>query len=135
MNGFLFLLYAPIIGPAVGLLVGFIISIVNSCRDSKSTTSKSSRTGKRSYSTSYHNNDYSVPYETRLPNYGYSSMSSIESEIKAHNNRMEALIREQNKIMIDNELHRINESIRKPLSEQLDTRITNIFRNPWEGIL
>ena len=134
MNGFLFLLYAPIIGPVAGLIVGIIVSIVHGCRESKSTTSTSSVTGKRSYS-SYHSYDYSDPYEARLPNYDYLSMASIESEIRAHNNRMEDLMREQNKIMIDSELRRINDSIRPTLAEQFDTRITNIFRNPWEGIL
>ncbi|MBO4858899.1 MAG: hypothetical protein J5527_10340 [Treponema sp.] len=135
MNGFLFLIYAPIIGPVAGLLVGLIVSIVNSSRESKSTTYTSSKTGKSSYSSSYPSYDYSNSYEAKLPDYGYGSMSSIESEIRAHNNRMEDLMREQNKIMIDSELRRINESIRPTLADQFDTRITNIFRNPWEGIL
>ena len=135
MDGFHFLLYAPIIGPVAGLIVGIIVSIVHSCRESKSTTSTSSKPIKSSYSGSYHSYGYSDPYEARLPNYDYISMASIESEIRAHNNRMEDLMREQNKIMIDSELRRINDSIRPTLAEQFDTRITNIFRNPWEGIL
>lgn len=136
MNGFLFLLYAPVICNVGCFLVGLIVLIVNSCKESKpSNSSTNTKTKKRSYSGSYHSYGYSDPYEVRLPNYDYISMSSIESEIRAHNNRMEDLMREQNKIMIDNESRRISESMNRSLAEQFDTRLTNIFRNPWEGIL
>ena len=70
-----------------------------------------------------------------VPDYNYYSRSSMESEMRAHNARMEQLMREQNRIMIDNESRRISESMNRSLAEQFDTRLTNIFRNPWEGIL
>lgn len=132
MDGFHFLLYAPIIGPVLGLIVGLIASAVSESNSSSSTT----KSGIKSRSSSYHS--YGSPsshYDYHIPDYRYNSYSSLESEMRAHNARMEQMLQEQNRIMIDNELHRINESIRRPLSEQFDTRITNIFRNPWEGIL
>lgn len=132
MDGFHFLLYAPIIGPVLGLMVGLIASAVSESNSSSSTT----RSANSSRSSSYHS--YGSPsshYDYHIPDYRYNSYSSLESEMRAHNARMEQMLQEQNRFMIDNELHRINESIRRPLSEQFDTRITNIFRNPWEGIL
>lgn len=132
MNGFLFLLYAPIIGPVLGLIVGIIASIINSEKSNSSPKSgRKSVGGSRSYS--YHNYDNpSSHYDYNIPDYSYYS---LESEMRAHNARMEQLMREQNKIMIDNESRRISESMNRSLAEQFDTRITNIFRNPWEGIL
>ena len=62
-------------------------------------------------------------------------LASIESEMNAHNARVEQMMKEQHRTMIENESRRISESINRPLSEQFDTRLTNIFRNPWEGIL
>ncbi len=55
--------------------------------------------------------------------------------MRAHNARVEQMMMEQHRTMIENESRRISESINRPLSEQFDTRLTNIFRNPWEGIL
>lgn len=132
MDGFHFLLYAPIIGPVLGLIVELIASAVSESNSSSSTT----KSGIKSRNSSYHS--YGSPssqYDYHIPDYRYNSYSSLESEMRAHNARMEQMLQEQNRIMIDNELHRINESIRRPLSEQFDTRITNIFRNPCEGIL
>lgn len=136
MDGFHFLLYAPIIGPVLGLIVGLIASAVSESNSSSSTTKSGTKSVSSSRSSSYHS--YGSPsshYDYHIPDYRYNSYSSLESEMRAHNARMEQMLQEQNRIMIDNELHRINESIRRPLSEQFDTRITNIFRNPWEGIL
>ena len=128
MNGFLFLLYAPIIGPVLGLIVGIIVSIINS---EKSNSSPKSGTKSVNSSRCYSYHNYDNP-SSHIPDYSYSS---LESEMRAHNARMEQLMREQNKIMIDNESRRISESMNRSLAEQFDTRITNIFRNPWEGIL
>lgn len=64
--------------------------------------------------------------------YTYSSM---ELEMKNHNTRMEQMMMEQHRTMIENESRRVSDSINRPLSEQFDTRLTNIFRNPWDGIL
>ena len=65
----------------------------------------------------------------------HRSYSTMESEMRAYNSRVEQLLQEQHRTMIENESRRISESINRPLSEQFDTRLTNIFRNPWDGIL
>ena len=62
-------------------------------------------------------------------------LSSMEMEMRSHNARMEQMMMDQQRTMIENESRRISESINRPLSEQFDTRLTNIFRNPWDGIL
>ena len=36
---------------------------------------------------------------------------------------------------IQEEYNRISRETRQSLADKVDTRITNIFRNPWEGIL
>jgi len=136
MDGFHFLLYAPIIGPVAGLIVGIIVSIVNECKTSNSSTKTNSRPVSNSRSSSYHSCGHPDSYyEYDVPSYRTNSYSALESEMRAHNARMEQMMREQTSIMIENKCRRVNESIRKPLSEQFDTRITNIFRNPWDGIL
>lgn len=130
-----FLLFAPAIMPILIAIIASIFSSFTSSSNTNSTSSSSkpvSSSGSSLYRgcgnpNSLHDYDYS--------NYGYNSRSSLESEIRSHNARMEQLIQEQNKIMIDNESRRISESIQRPLSEMFDTRLTNIFRNPWDGIL
>ena len=101
-------LYFLIFGPGIGLVLGIIVAAINS-----------SKKGSGSY--------------TRSSNFNNSS--SFELEMKAHNARVEQMMMEQHRTMIENESRRISESINKPLSEQFDTRLTNIFRNPWDGIL
>ena len=130
-----FLLFAPAIMP---ILIAIIAGIFSSFKSSSNTHSTSS--GSKPVSSS-RNSIYrgcgnpSSLYDCDIPDYNYYSRSSMESEMRAHNARMEQLIQEQNKIMIDNESRRISESIQRPLSDMFDTRLTNIFRNPWEGIL
>ena len=139
MDGMHFLLYAPIIAPAAGILAAIIYGIVSDCSSSKTSshsTSSSSKPVSNSGSSLYRGcGNPSSLYDCDIPDYNYYSRSSMESEMRAHNARMEQLIQEQNKIIIDNESRRISESIQRPLSDMFDTRLTNIFRNPWDGIL
>ena len=130
-----FLLFAPAIMP---ILIAIIAGIFSSFKSSSNTHSTSSSSKPVSNSGSSLYRGYGNPsslYDCDIPDYNYYSRSSMESEMRAHNTRMEQLIQEQNKIMIDNESRRISESIQRPLSDMFDTRLTNIFRNPWEGIL
>ena len=140
MDGMLFLLYAPFISAAASF-IGWLIAII--IQDSKSTktysipkSTSSSKPTSSCGSTLYRGcGNPSSLYDYDYSNYGYNSRSSLESEMRAHNARMEQLMREQNKIMIDNECRRISESNQRSLADMFDTRLTNIFRNPWEGIL
>ncbi len=126
--GLYFLLLTPIVGPILGLIVGVIISIVNSSSSTKRPTSGESKVRATSYSSSY--------YETPMLDWESERiLSSMEAEMRAHNARVEQMMMEQHRTMIENEAHRISESINRPLSEQFDTRLTNLFRNPWDGIL
>ena len=140
MDGMHFLLYAPFISAGASF-IGWLIAII--IQDSKSTkysstpkSSSSSRPVSSSGSSLYRGcGNPSSLYDDGISGYGYNSRSSLESEIRAHNARMEQLMREQNKIMIDNECRRISESNQRSLADMFDTRLTNIFRNPWDGIL
>ena len=130
-----FLLFAPAIMP---ILIAIIAGIFSSFKNSSNThsTSSSSKPVSSSGNSIYRGcGNPSSLYACDIPDYNYYSCSSMESEMRVHNAQMEQLMREQNKIMIDNESRRISESIQRPLSDMFDTRLTNIFRNPWEGIL
>lgn len=126
--GLYFLVLAPIVGPILGIIVGGIISAINSSDSTTSPTSCEPRSRKTSYSSSY--------YEPPMRDWESERiLSSMETEMRAHNARVEQMMMEQHRTMIENESRRISESINRPLSEQFDTRHTNIFRNPWDGIL
>ena len=136
MNGFLFLLYAPIIAPIAGLIGGIIATIIHDSKTSSSSIKPGTKPASSPESSLYRGcGNPSSLHDYDIHGYGYNSLSSLESEMRAHNARMEQMMREQEGIMIENELRRVNESIRKPLAEQFDGRLTNIFKNPWEGIL
>ena len=126
--GLYFLVLAPIIGPVLGIIVAIIVSIVNSSDSTTRPSSCESKHRTTSYSSSY--------YEPPMRDWESERiLSSMEAEMRAHNARVEQMMMEQHRTMIENEAHRISESITRPLSEQFDTRLTNIFRNPWDGIL
>ena len=126
--GLYFLVLAPIIGPVLGIIVAIIVSIVNSSDSTTRPSSCESKHRTTSFSSSY--------YEPPIRDWESERiLSSMETEMRAHNARVEQMMMEQHKTMIENESRRISESINRPLSEQFDTRLTNIFRNPWEGIL
>ncbi len=133
MDGMHFLLYAPVFCAILGSIGGMIAVLVDACSSSKfGSGNKALR--KSNNSLSYHS--YGEPssfYDDHYPD--YISKISMETEMKAHDARMEQMMQEQNKILIDNELHRIYDSTRTSLADQLDPRLTNIFKNPWEGIL
>ena len=125
--GLYFLVLAPIVGPILGIIVGGIISAINSSDSTTRPTSCEPRSRKTSY------NSY---YEPPMRDWESERiLSSMETEMRAHNARVEQMMMEQHRTMIENESRRISESINRPLSEQFDTRLTNIFRNPWEEIL
>ena len=125
MDGMLFLLYAPMFCAVLGFIGGMISLIMTVCSSSKSTK------------TSTHHNYSQTSSYCDYPDPDYDTVSKVllETEMKAHNARMEQMLQAQNKILIDNELRRISDSIQTPLADQLDSRLTNIFKNPWEGIL
>lgn len=126
--GLYFLVLAPIIGPVLGIIVAIIVSIVNSSDSTTRPSSCESKHRTTSYSSSY--------YEPPMRDWESERiLSSMEAEMRAHNARVEQMMMEQHRTMIENETHRISESINRPLSEQFDTRLTNLFRNPWDGIL
>ena len=134
MDGFLFLLYAPFISVTIRVLCWVIAIIVQGLKSSGYTSKYSSTPVSNSNSSTSRNSSYSRSYYD-IHDYSHNSNSSLELEMKAHNARMEQMMREQQVIMIENELRRINESTNKSLAEQFDSRLTNIFRNPWDGIL
>ena len=130
MAGIYFLLFGPIIGGVLGFIIQIIVWCMNSSDSSKSNTQSSSSSNNSSCGSpsSFHEPDYNEIERNRI-------LSSMEMEMRSHNARMEQMMMDQHHTMIENESRRISESINRPLSEQFDTRLTNIFRNPWDGIL
>ena len=130
MAGIYFLLFGPIIGGVLGFIIQIIVWCMNSSDSSKSNTQSSSSCNNSSCGSpsSFHEPDYNEIERNRI-------LSSMEMEMRSHNARMEQMMMDQHHTMIENESRRISESINRPLSEQFDTRLTNIFRNPWDGIL
>ena len=130
MAGIYFLLFGPIIGGVLGFIIQIIVWCMNSSDSSKSNTQSSSSSNNSSCGSpsSFHEPDYNEIERNRI-------LSSMEMEMRSHNARMEQMMMNQHHTMIENESRRISESMNRPLSEQFDTRLTNIFRNPWDGIL
>jgi len=131
MDGMHFLLYAPVFCSIVGFIGGMIYLFISDGSSSKSIV----KTNAANKSLHHHYYEQSSSFYNHHPDYDYISEVLIESEIKAHNERMEQMMHEQNKILAQNELNRIYDSTRLSLADQLDSRLTNIFKNPWEGIL
>lgn len=132
MDGMHFLLYAPVICAVVSFIGGIIYLLTSDCKSSKSTVS--TKAANKSANHHYYEQPCSFN-DHHYPDYDYISEVVIETEMKAHNERMEQMMHEQNKILAQNELNRIYDSTRPSLADQLDSRLTNIFKNPWEGIL
>ena len=109
MLGLCFLIF----GPAIGWLLGIIINAIVSSKSSHGFGSTSS-------------------CNTHMSSYGNSS---LESEMRAHNARVEQMLREQELQRTHEEFSRMMRESEGSLADKLDTRVTNIFRNPWEGIL
>jgi len=130
LNDLMFIFYLSVGGSILSLVVYIIAALCN--LGSKGSGTSHSSYSTRSYSFS-RNSSYDEPqirdWESER------ILSSMEAEMRAHNARVEQMMMEQHRTMIENESRRISESINRPLSEQFDTRLTNIFRNPWEGIL
>lgn len=105
----MFELYFLIFGPAIGLVLGAVIGIIVSVG--------------RNGGGSKHISSY------------YSGPSNLESEIRSHNARVEQMLIEQENRRSSEELSRIIHENDCSLADKLDTRLTNIFRNPWEEIL
>ena len=135
MNTLIFLVFAPVIGGVLGLIGAIIGTIFFDSKLTSDSPKPDNKPVNKSVSSSHHHSTKLRPYYYDIPDNCYSTRSSLDAEITAHNARMEQLMRDQNRILIENDLHRTSESIRRPLSEKFDTRLTNIFRNPWEGIL
>ena len=130
MAGIYFLLFGPIIGGVLGFIIQIIVWCMNSSDSSKSNTQSSSSCNNSSCGSpsSFHEPDYNDIEGNRI-------LSSMEMEMRSHNARMEQMMMDHHHTMIEIDSRRISESINRPLSEQFDTRLTNIFRNPWDGIL
>ena len=60
---------------------------------------------------------------------------AMYNEMKYHNMKMREMAMNEQMQRTQEELNRVNSEIRTSLADKVDTRITNIFRNPWEGIL
>ena len=107
MLGLCFLIF----GPAIGWLLGIIINAIISSKNSHGFGSSCN-----TYMSSYDN-------------------SSLESEIRNHHARVEQMLQEQEMQRTKEEFSRMMHESEGSLADKLDTRVTNIFRNPWEGIL
>lgn len=59
---------------------------------------------------------------------------AMYNEMKYHNTKMREMLMESEKQRLQEETNRQHEA-EPSLAEKFDTRLTNIFRNPWEGIL
>ena len=58
-----------------------------------------------------------------------------EAEMRAHNARVEHMMLEQESRRLTEEMYRQTHESEGSLADKFDGRLTNIFRNPWEGIL
>ena len=111
MFGLCFLIF----GPAIGWLLGIIIHAIISSK---------------------HHHDFGSysSFNASMPSYTHEN-SSLESEIRNHHARVEQMLQEQELQRSKEEFSRMMHENEGALADKLDTRITNIFRNPWEGIL
>ena len=119
IGGLYFLVLAPVIGPVLGLIVGIIVSAINNSDLTTRPTSCESKTRTTSYSSSY--------YEPPVRDW--------ESEMRAHNARVEHMMLEQESRRLTEEMYRQTHETEGSLADKFDGGLTNIFRNPWEGIL
>jgi len=103
------LFYFFVFGPAIGLIIGAVIGAI---------VSASRNGGSSNYGSSYS-----------------SGPSNLESEMRAHNTRMEQKMLENESRRASEELSRLVHESEGSLADKVDTRLTNVFRNPWEGIL
>lgn len=67
--------------------------------------------------------------------YSSSTNDNLYQEIRNHNIRVEHMMRENESHRLQEENYRIMNQNEKSLADKFDTRITNIFKNPWDGIL
>ena len=126
--GLYFLVLAPIIGPVLGIIVAIIVSIVNSSDSTTRPSSCESKHRTTSYSSSY--------YEPPMRDWESERiLSSMEAEMRAHNARIEHMMLEQESRRLTEEMYRQIHESEGSLADKFDGRLTNIFRNPWEGIL
>ena len=128
IEGLYFLVLAPVIGPVLGLIVGIIVSIINSSDSTKSPSSCTTKSRTTSYSSSYYEPPVRDWESERI-------LSSMESEMRAHNARVEHMMLEQESRRLTEEMYRQTHESEGSLADKFDGRLTNIFRNPWEGIL
>ena len=126
--GLYFLVLAPIVGPILGIIVGAIISAINSFDSTTRASSCESKHRTTSYSSSY--------YEPHMRDWESERiLSSMEAEMRAHNARIEHMMLEQESRRLTEEMYRQIHESEGSLADKFDGRLTNIFRNPWEGIL
>ena len=126
--GLYFLVLAPIVGPILGIIVGAIISAINSSDSTTRASSCESKHRTTSYSSSY--------YEPHMRDWESERiLSSMEAEMRAHNARVEQMMLEQESRRLTEEMYRQTHESEGSLADKFDGRLTNIFRNPWAGIL
>ena len=127
-----FILFAPVIGFGLSFIIQIIIGFSNSSKNTKTYRSYPSTTKSQMRNSS----PYHIPYDIPIEDYETKRiLSSMESEMRNHNARMEQMMLEQEKNRLTQEMYKLTHETGGSLADKVDTRLTNIFRNPWEGIL
>lgn len=66
---------------------------------------------------------------------GYSGYDPLYYEMRNHNRRVEQMIMDNETHRLQEQMYRLTHESEGSLADKFDTRLTNIFRNPWDGIL
>lgn len=68
--------------------------------------------------------------------YHYSATyDDVLREVQSHNSRVEQMMKESEYRRVREESQKISNEMHQDLADMFDGRLTNIFRNPWKGIL
>ena len=65
----------------------------------------------------------------------YNGNNSLYYEMRNHNRRVEQMLMENETRRLQENMYRQMHESEGSLADKYDTRLTNIFRNPWDGIL
>lgn len=66
---------------------------------------------------------------------GYSSYDPLYYEMRNHNRRVEQMLMDNENHRLQEQMYRLTHESEGSLADKFDTRLTNLFRNPWDGIL
>ena len=64
-----------------------------------------------------------------------ATYDDVLREMRSHNSRVEQMMRESEYRRVQEESQRISNEMHQDLADMFDGRLTNIFKNPWKGIL